>query len=88
MRLIVISLLNLIFDLLYLFFIIRVFLQYLPQNRYTKLFKPVYKVTEPSLEMIRRGVPPAAIGFDASSFIAILLLYILQQLLAKFISLF
>jgi len=88
MRLLILTLLNLIFDVCYLLFIIRIFLLYLPQNRYTKFLKPIYNITEPLLSWIRKGVPPASMGFDAAPFIAMVLLYMLQQVLLKVISLF
>jgi uncharacterized protein YggT (Ycf19 family) len=47
------------------------------------LIKPIYEATEPILSMIRNGLPPAWIGVDASPFIAIILLYVIQQVLLR-----
>jgi YggT family protein len=87
MRLIIQSFLNLAFDLAYLLIVIRAFLTYLPHNRYHPIIKPAYDMTEPLLSIIRKGLPPEKIGMDASPFIAIILLYLLQQGLLRLLSL-
>ena len=87
MRLILQSFINLGFDLAYLLIVIRAFLTYLPHNRYHPIIKPAYDMTEPLLSVIRKGLPPMKIGLDASPFIAIILLYLLQQGLFKLLSL-
>jgi len=81
MRLIILTLINLAFDAAYILIIIRAFLTYLPHNRYHPIIKPAYDMTEPLLSIIRKGLPPEKIGLDASPFIAIVLLYLLQQIL-------
>ncbi len=78
---------NLAFDLAYVLVVIRAFLTYLPHNRYHPIIKPVYDATEPVLSIIRKGLPPSKIGVDASPFIVIILLYLLQQVLLKALSL-
>ena len=87
MRLIVLTLINLVFDAVYILMVIRAFLTYLPHNRFHPIIKPAYDMTEPLLSVIRKGLPPARIGLDASPFIAIVLLYLLQQVLLKILSL-
>ena len=87
MRLLATTFINFAFDLAYILIVIRAFLTYLPHNRYHPIIKPAYDVTEPLLSLIRKGLPPAKIGLDASPFIAIILLYLLQQVLLKIISL-
>ena len=87
MRLIILTLINLAFDAAYILIIIRAFLTYLPHNRYHPIIKPAYDMTEPLLSIIRKGLPPAKIGLDASPFIAIVLLYLFQQVLLKILSL-
>jgi uncharacterized protein YggT (Ycf19 family) len=87
MRLIVLTLINLSFDAAYILIVIRAFLTYLPHNRYHPIIKPAYDMTEPLLSVIRKGLPPEKIGLDASPFIAIVLLYLLQQVLLKILSL-
>jgi len=87
MRLIILTLINLAFDAVYILIVIRAFLTYLPHNRYHPIIKPAYDMTEPLLSIIRKGLPPEKIGLDASPFIAIVLLYLLQQVLLKILSL-
>jgi len=87
MRLLAATFINFAFDLAYILIVIRAFLTYLPHNRYHPIIKPAYDVTEPLLSLIRKGLPPAKIGLDASPFVAIVLLYLLQQVLLKIISL-
>ena len=87
MRMIILTLINLAFDAAYILIVIRAFLTYLPHNRYHPIIKPAYDMTEPLLSIIRKGLPPAKIGLDASPFIAIVLLYLLQQVLLKIITL-
>ncbi len=83
MRNIFFILINLVFDIAYILIVIRAFLTYLPHNRQHSFIKPIYQVTEPTLSVIRKGLPPAWIGLDASPFIAIILLYLVQQVLLK-----
>jgi len=87
MRLIILTFINLVFDVAYVLVVIRAFLPYIPHNRYHPIIKPAYDATEPLLSIIRKGLPPARIGLDASPFIAIILLYLLQQVLLKILSL-
>ncbi|MFH1710311.1 MAG: YggT family protein [bacterium] len=87
MRSIILTLINFAFDGAYILIVIRAFLTYLPHNRYHPIIKPAYDLTEPLLSTIRKGLPPSKIGMDASPFIAIILLYLLQQVLLKTLSL-
>ena len=84
---IILTFINIIFDISYILIVIRAFLTYLPHNRYHPIIKPAYDMTEPLLSIIRKGLPPAKIGMDASPYIAIILLYLLQQVLLKLLSL-
>jgi YggT family protein len=83
MRQIALTFINFLFDLAYILLVVRAFLTYLPHNRFHPVIKPAYEATEPILSLIRNGLPPSKIGFDASPFIAIVLLYLVQQLLYK-----
>lgn len=87
MRIVTFTLMNLVFDVAYILIVIRAFLTYLPHNKSQMFIKPIYYATEPILSVIRKGLPPAWIGMDASPFIAIVLLYLLQQVLLKLLSL-
>jgi uncharacterized protein YggT (Ycf19 family) len=86
MKLLVLTVINLLFNILYLLFVVRALIPYLPHNRTDRFLRPIYDLTEGSLSWIKRGLPPAAIGFDASAFIAIVLLYLLQQLIIRTVS--
>lgn len=72
---------NIIFNIYYILILIRAFLPFIPHNRFHPVLKPVYDLTEPMLEVIRKGLPPAKIGIDASPFIALVLIWLLQQLI-------
>jgi len=85
MKQIILIFINFIFDIAYLFIVIRAFLPYLPHNKFSPFIKPVYDSTEPLLSVIRKGLPPLKIGIDASPFIAIILLYLLQQVVIKIV---
>jgi YggT family protein len=87
MRFLLLSLINLLFDVAYILIVVRAFLTYLPHNRCHPFIKPAYQATEPLLSVIRKCLPPSKIGFDAAPFIAIVLLYLLQQFLLKTLSL-
>lgn len=79
--------LNIFFDIVYIFITIRAFLTYLPHNKLHPFIKPVYVTTEPILGVIRRGLPPESMGFDASAFIALLMIFIIQQTIYSIIPL-
>jgi YggT family protein len=87
MRLITFTLINFTFNIAYILIVIRAFLTYLPHNRFHPIIRPAYDMTEPLLSIIRKGLPPEKIGLDASPFIAIVLLYMLQQVLLNILSL-
>jgi len=73
------TIINLLFSIYYILILIRAFLPFIPHNKYHPLLKPVYNATEPMLGVVRRGLPPSKIGIDASPFIALILLWLLQQ---------
>jgi len=85
MKQILLTTINLVFDLTYILIVIRAFLTYLPHNRLHPLIKPAYDATEPMLSLIRKGLPPEKIGVDASPFIAMFFLYLFQQLILKIV---
>jgi YggT family protein len=86
MKTILCSLLNLIFDICFLVLIVRMFLVYIPHNKSQKLIKIVYRMTDPFIDWIEKGLPPQFIGFDASPLIAMILLYLIQQIILRIIS--
>lgn len=72
---------NLVFSICYILILARAVLSWIPHNRFHPLVQPVYTLTEPILSPIRRGLPPIRIGIDASPFVAIILLWILQKII-------
>jgi len=87
MRQIILTLINLVFDITYILLVVRAFITYLPHNRQHPIIRPIFDLTEPLLSTIRKGLPPAKIGADASPFIAIVLFYVLQQAILYFLAL-
>jgi len=82
----IIFLLDLLFSLYYLLILGRVILSFFPETRLQVRFKYVYGLTEPLLQFIRKGLPPNKIGIDASPFLAIILLWIVQRLITSFLA--
>ena len=69
------TIVSLLFKIYYFLILVRVLLSLRPKGREYTLFKFVYRVTDPVLGIIRRGLPPARIGFDASPFIVLILIF-------------
>lgn len=78
---------NLFFQVFIFLIFLRIILSWIPHSRFSPFIAQVYQVTEPILDPIRRGLPPLRIGIDASPAIAIILLWLLQQLAIKLLSL-
>jgi len=77
----IIYLINFVFIAYYLLLLARVFLPFIPHNRYNPWVRPVYDLTDPVLVPIRQGLPPTRIGIDAAPFLVILVLYLLQRII-------
>ncbi|MCX5726207.1 MAG: YggT family protein [Candidatus Saganbacteria bacterium] len=82
-----IFLIDLAFSIYYLLILARVILSYMPHNRFHPLIAPVYTLTEPILSPIRQGLPPMRIGLDASPFVVIILLWLLQRIILEILKL-
>ncbi|MFC1559839.1 YggT family protein [Candidatus Margulisiibacteriota bacterium] len=80
------TIINLLFSIYYVLLLVRAFLPYIPHNKFHPILKPIYDVTEPVLGVIRKGLPPTKIGFDASPFIVLILLWLLQQILFSIVN--
>ncbi|MGH7753186.1 MAG: YggT family protein [Gemmatimonadales bacterium] len=76
------TLVNVVFYLLYAAIIIDVLLSWLPGARDTSAGAAVHRVTGVILEPIRRVVPPAG-PLDLSPFVAILLLVLLRGIVTQ-----
>lgn len=77
----IVYIINFLFAVYYLLILARVVLPFVPHQRHHPLIKPVYDLTDPVLVPVRQGLPPGRIGFDASPFIVILLLALLQRII-------
>jgi uncharacterized protein YggT (Ycf19 family) len=64
-------------------FALRAILPWMPQSKTNPFVKPLYKLTDPVLSVIRAGLPPARMGMDVSPFIIIILLWIAHQLILR-----
>ncbi|MFA4906447.1 MAG: YggT family protein [Candidatus Margulisiibacteriota bacterium] len=77
----VISTINVLFSVYYFIMVLRAILPWIPHNREHALIKPIYRLTDPVLAPIRMGLPPPKVGMDVSPFIAIILLWLVQQII-------
>ncbi len=76
---------NFLFSVYYIILALRAVLPWLPHNRTNPFIAPIYLLTEPVLSVIRKGLPPMRIGMDVSPFIAIILLWIVHQIILRLI---
>jgi len=77
----IIFIINLLFSLFYLLLIVRALLPWVPHDKANQFIRPVYAWTDPCLNPIRLGLPPARIGMDVSPFVLIVLLWLAQRVL-------
>ncbi len=82
-----IFIINTVFQIYILLLLVRAVLPWIPHNRFHPVVSSLYSITEPVLAPIRRGLPPMRIGVDASPFIAMILLWLLQQIILWALSL-
>ncbi|MCH8012686.1 MAG: YggT family protein [Candidatus Marinimicrobia bacterium] len=75
------SIINLIFQFLYICLIARVVLSWVPHNAYNPIVQIVYKITDPMLRPIQQIIPPLRIGFDISPIIAIVALGFIKKII-------
>lgn len=80
------SVVDVIFNLLYLFILVRIVLSFvpIPVNQITRpILNFVYEITEPILRLVRNVLPPimvGGVGLDLSPIIAIILLNIIRAI--------
>ena len=79
-----ISIINIIFELLIWALIIRIILSWIPHNRYHPVINFIYKITEPMLEPFRNIIYPIG-GIDISPIIAFFLLRLIQNYLISYL---
>ncbi|MFZ7103195.1 MAG: YggT family protein [Peptococcaceae bacterium] len=79
--LMLIDLIDIIFDVMYWLIIIRVLLSWIRHDPYNPIFRFIYEVTEIVLGPVRRLIPMRGMGIDISPIIAILLLQLINSIL-------
>ena len=72
-----ISIVNILFELLNFLLIARIILSWIPHNRYHPLIQIIYNITEPILQPFRNMINPMG-GMDLSPIIVFFLLRLLQ----------
>ena len=75
----VIVVINFLFSVFYLILVVRALLPWIPHNRQTPLILWFNSLTDPLLNPIRLGLPPAWIGMDVSPFVLLILLWLVQK---------
>lgn len=75
------SIINLIFQFLYICLIARVILSWVPHNTNNPIVQLVYKITDPMLKPIQGIIPPMRIGIDISPIIAIVALSFIKKII-------
>jgi len=84
---IVFRIIDVIFQLLYIFILVRVVLSFIqvPVNHITRpILNFIYDITEPILKLVRNIIPPIMVGgmgLDLSPVIALILLNIIQTII-------
>ena len=80
-------LINLIFQLLTLAVLIRIFLSWIPINRFHRFVSFIFKVTNPIIQPFQRLVPPERLGgIDLSPIFAILALSLAESIVLRILS--
>ena len=76
-----IFLINLFFQVYIFLIAVRAVLPWIPHRRFNPVANFIREVTDPILLPIREGIPPAKAGMDYSPFIAIVLLWLIMQII-------
>jgi uncharacterized protein YggT (Ycf19 family) len=74
---------NFLFAVYYFILIIRALLPWVPPERRVGLVRLIYALSGPLLSVIRLGLPPQRLGRDYSPYIAIVLVWVLQQIILR-----
>jgi|GEM_PF-375330 len=69
-----------------LLIVARAVLPWLPIGRFNTAVRLVYSATDPVIQPIRKGIPPSFVGIDAAPFVAIVLIWILQQVIISLLT--
>lgn len=80
-----VSIVDFVFQLLYVLLLVRVLLSWIPGvNYYHPVVQFIHRTTSPVLNPIRRVMPPVA-GLDLSPLVAILLLSLVRRVVVELI---
>ena len=79
-----IKIIDLLFQLLTLAILIRIFLSWIPINRFHGLVRFIFKVTNPLIRPFQRLIPPDRLGgIDLSPICAILAISLAESIILK-----
>lgn len=76
-------LVGLFFKVYMILIAVRAILPWMPHNKFNPVIAYIYEVTDPVLQPIRKGLPPNKFGLDASPFVAIFMLWVIEQILTS-----
>ncbi|MFA5879769.1 MAG: YggT family protein [Candidatus Margulisiibacteriota bacterium] len=78
------TIVDLIFNILFITLIIRVLISWVPHNPYHPLIQYLYNITDPFLKPFQKIVPPFKFGIDFSPMLAFIALMVIREILFKF----
>jgi len=74
---------NFLFSIYFCLLGLRAILPWIKHDKNFWIIRPVYQATEPVLLVIRLGLPPRWMGADYSPYVALVLVWLIQQLVLK-----
>jgi len=80
-----INLVDWLFQAAYLALFIRVILSWIPHDPYQPLIQFLYQITDPILKPFQRLIPPSQFGIDFSPIVAFMALSILKRIVMSFL---
>ena len=84
-----IKIIDLLFQLLTLAVLIRIFISWIPINRFHNIVRWVFKLTNPFIIPFQRLVPPERLGgIDLSPIFAILALSLAESIIIRILTIF
>lgn len=78
-----INAIDIVFEILYLALMIRIFLSWIPHNPHQPIISVIYQISEPILAPFRNIVPSYRFGIDLSPIFAFLALYIGKDIIIR-----
>ena len=80
-----ISIINIIFQILIMVIFIRIILSWIPHNPYHPLIEKIYQISNPILNPIQKVIPPIGGRIDISPIIAIFIIQFVRSIILKFL---